>query len=110
VAKAKKHRTKKPTKCPCLKGWVCEDHPNSRGVTEVAGALVSYATIRSATKIPILFLFWDSPAKENRQSEKLHSALEVWRKAGGRNRVGRRRALPAALDNAGRPEPLRNQP
>jgi hypothetical protein len=28
MAKAKKHRSKKPTKCPCLKGWVCEDHPN----------------------------------------------------------------------------------
>ena len=26
--KVKKHRTKKPTKCPCFKGWVCEDHPN----------------------------------------------------------------------------------
>ena len=28
--------------------------------------------IRSATRIRILFLYWDSPAKENRQSEKLN--------------------------------------
>src|SRR4030095_1734449 len=27
MAKVRKHRAKKPTKC-CLKGWVCEDHPN----------------------------------------------------------------------------------
>jgi hypothetical protein len=38
----KRHRAKKPTKCPCLKGWVCEDHPNQpwkhRGC-EAAGEL-----------------------------------------------------------------------
>src|SRR4029077_19568117 len=28
MEKVKKHRTKKPTKCPCLTGWVCEVHPN----------------------------------------------------------------------------------
>ena len=28
MPKAKNHRAKKPTKCPCFKGWVCEDHPN----------------------------------------------------------------------------------
>jgi hypothetical protein len=34
----------------------------------------------SAIKIPILLLYWDSPAKENRQLEKLHSTLKVLRK------------------------------
>jgi hypothetical protein len=28
ATKKKKTRSKKPTKCPCLNGWVCEDHPN----------------------------------------------------------------------------------
>jgi hypothetical protein len=26
--KDEKSRAKKPTKCSCLNGWVCEDHPN----------------------------------------------------------------------------------
>ena len=42
MAKVKKHRTKKPTKCQCLKGWICEDHPSQpwghRGC-EAAGEL-----------------------------------------------------------------------
>ena len=46
------------------------------GIIEVAKLQASYAKIHSATKIRILFLYWDSPAKENRQLEKLHSTLE----------------------------------
>jgi hypothetical protein len=37
------------------------------GVIEVAALLASYAKIHDATKIPILFLYWDSPEEENRQ-------------------------------------------
>jgi hypothetical protein len=39
----------------------------------------TFVKIHSAIKIPILFLYWDSPAEENRQSEKPHSTLNVLR-------------------------------
>jgi hypothetical protein len=35
----------------------------------------TFVKIHSAIKISILLLYWDSLAEENRQSEKLHSAL-----------------------------------
>jgi len=41
------------------------------GIIEVAELPGSCAKIRSATKIRILFLYWDSPEEENRQLEKL---------------------------------------
>jgi hypothetical protein len=76
TAKRKKTRTKKPTKCPCLKGWICEDHPNQpwkhRGC-EAAGELCKNS---QCDKDPDSVFVWDSPAKENRQLEKLHSTLE----------------------------------
>jgi FPC/CPF motif-containing protein YcgG len=37
---------------------------------EVAALLASYAKIHGATKIRILFLYWDSPEEENRHSRK----------------------------------------
>jgi hypothetical protein len=37
----------------------------------------TYVRIRGAIKIPILFLYGDSPEEENRQSEKLHLTLKV---------------------------------
>ena len=40
----------------------------------------TFVKIQSAIKILILFLYWDSPAKENRQSEKFHSTFNVLRK------------------------------
>jgi hypothetical protein len=40
------------------------------GVMEVAALLASYAKIHGATKIRILFLYWDSPEEENRHSRK----------------------------------------
>ena len=43
------------------------------GTIEVAALQASYAKIHGAIKIPILFLYWDSPEEENRQLEKLHS-------------------------------------
>jgi hypothetical protein len=46
---------------------LCEDHSNQPWVIEVAALLASYAKIHDATKIPILFLYWDSPEEENRQ-------------------------------------------
>jgi hypothetical protein len=36
-----------------------------------------FVKIRSATKIRILFLYWDSPAKENRLSEKLNYQVRL---------------------------------
>jgi hypothetical protein len=36
----------------------------------------NFVKIQSAIKIPILLLYWDSLAEENRQSEKLHSTLK----------------------------------
>jgi hypothetical protein len=50
------------------------------GVIEGAGPRASFAKIRGATKIRILFLYWDSQEEENRPSEKLHLTLKVWRK------------------------------
>jgi hypothetical protein len=50
------------------------------GIIEVAALQASYAKIHGAIKIPILFLYWDSPEKENRQLEKLHSTLNVLKK------------------------------
>jgi hypothetical protein len=35
----------------------------------------TFVKIHNAIKIPILLLYLDSPAEENRQSEKLHSTL-----------------------------------
>jgi hypothetical protein len=49
------------------------------GVIEDAEPQESFVKIHSAIKIPILFLYWDSPEKENRQSEKPHSTLDVSR-------------------------------
>jgi hypothetical protein len=43
------------------------------GIIEVAALQASYAKIHGAIKIPILFLYWDSPEEENRQLDKLHS-------------------------------------
>jgi len=40
----------------------------------------TFVKIQSAIKILILFLYWDRPAKENRQSEKFHSTFNVLRK------------------------------
>jgi hypothetical protein len=39
----------------------------------------SFVKTHGATKIQILFLYWDSPVEENRQSEKLHLMLDVLR-------------------------------
>jgi hypothetical protein len=47
------------------------------GVIVAAELQVSFAKIRGATRIRILFLYWDSPEEENRQLEKLHSTLNV---------------------------------
>ena len=49
------------------------------GVIEDAEPQESFVKIHSAIKIPILFLYWGSPEKENRQSEKPHSTLDVSR-------------------------------
>ncbi len=80
ATKKKKTRTKKQTKCRCYNGWVCEDHPDQPWNHRVAALQASYAKIHGAIKIPILFLYWDSPEEENRQLEKLHSTLNVLRK------------------------------
>jgi hypothetical protein len=48
------------------------------GAIEVAELPASFVKIRGAIKIPILFLCWDSPEEENRQSEKLHSTLNFF--------------------------------
>jgi hypothetical protein len=73
MPKVKKHRAKKSTKCPCLKGWVCEDHPNQ------PWGQGSCAKIHDAIKIRILFFYPSivgcSPDEENRLSGKLHSTL-----------------------------------
>ena len=47
------------------------------GVIVAAELQASFAKIRGATRIRILFLYWDSPEEENRQLEKLHSMLNV---------------------------------
>jgi hypothetical protein len=39
----------------------------------------TFVKIHSAIKIPILFLYWDSPEEENRRLEKLHLALNAFR-------------------------------
>jgi hypothetical protein len=77
MAKVRKHRLKKATKCACLKGWICEDHPNKPWGIKVAELPGNCARIRSATKILTLFFYLYivrcSQAKGNRQLEKLHS-------------------------------------
>ena len=76
----------------------------------------TFVKIHSAIRIPILLLYWDSPAKENRQLEKHHSTLNVSRQkgaglspaphcgeSGGLRGGGRRlilRGLSAALNRA----------
>jgi hypothetical protein len=42
----------------------------------------TFVKIHSAIKIPILFLYWDSPEEENRRLEKLHLALNAFRDKG----------------------------
>jgi hypothetical protein len=53
------------------------------GIIEVAGRQETFVKIHSAIKILILFLYWDSPEEENRQSEKLFSTLNLWTKEQG---------------------------
>jgi hypothetical protein len=73
--KVRKHRPKKPIKCPCLKGWVCEDHPNQPWGIEVAQLPGNCARIRGARKILTLFFYPSiagrSQGEEDRLSEKL---------------------------------------
>jgi hypothetical protein len=49
----------------------------NRGNIVAVTLLATFVKIHSAIKIPILLLYWDSPAEENGQSEKLHSTLNV---------------------------------
>jgi len=49
----------------------------SPGGIKAAKLRETFVKIHSAIKILILFLYWDSPAKENHQSEKRHSALNI---------------------------------
>jgi hypothetical protein len=75
MAKVKKHRTKKPTKCRCLRAGYAKTIQMNLGVIEVAGPRASFAKIRGATKIRILFFYPStvgcSREEENRQLEKL---------------------------------------
>jgi hypothetical protein len=79
MAAKKKKTTKKRTKCRCFYGWVCEIHPNQpwkHGSCEAAGDLCKNP---QCDKDPdSAFIYWDSPAEENRQSEELHSTLKVY--------------------------------
>jgi len=49
----------------------------NRGNIVAATPQQTFVKIHSATKMRILFLYWDSPEEENRQLEKLHSTLNV---------------------------------
>jgi hypothetical protein len=71
----KKTRTKKPTKCPCLNGWVCKDHPSQPWGHRGCEAAGSFARIYGATKIRILF-FYPSTVGYNQEEEKRQ--LENW--------------------------------
>jgi hypothetical protein len=79
--KGEKYRAKKRTKRPCLKGWICEDHPNQPWGIEVAELRGSFAKIHGATKTRILFFYPFNVryrlAEESPQSEKLHSTLKI---------------------------------
>jgi hypothetical protein len=62
ATKKKKTRNKKPTKCRCFYGWVCEVHLNLGNI--VAATLQqTFVKILSAIKIPILFLYWGQPRR-----------------------------------------------
>ena len=82
----RKTRTKKPTNAPAIMVACAKTIRLNLGVIEVAGPRASFAKIRGATKIRILFFYPStvgySPAEENRRSEKLHLALNVSRQKG----------------------------
>ena len=75
MTKTKKHRAKKPTKCSCLKGWVCEDHPNQPWGHRGCQAAGELCTNPQCNKDPdSIFLSIDcqfQPGRRNRQLEKL---------------------------------------
>ena len=71
-AKKQKTRTKNPTKCPCLKGWVCEDHPNQPWNHRGCGAAGELCKNPQCDKDPdSVFCIGTAPEEENRQLEKL---------------------------------------
>jgi hypothetical protein len=68
MPKLRKHRTKKPTKCPCLKGWACEDHPKNLGIIEVVGLRASLCRNPNCRKDPdSIFLSVDCEVQPGRR-------------------------------------------
>ena len=77
ATKKNKTRTKKRLNADGITAGFARITRINLGIIEVAALQASYAKIHGTIKIPILFLYWDSPEEENRQSEKLHSTLEI---------------------------------
>jgi hypothetical protein len=71
MAKAKNYRIKKPTECPCLNGWVCEDHPNQPWKHRGCGAAGELCKNPQCDKEPDSVFVLGQPEEENRQLEKL---------------------------------------
>src|SRR4029434_722665 len=85
MAKVRKRGAKKPAKCPCLKGWVCEDHPNQpwgHDGCEAAGELCKNP--RCDKDPDSIFLSVHCLEEEDHQSEKLHLTLKGLGKRGVR--------------------------
>src|SRR6266511_4019272 len=80
MAKVIKHRSKKLTKCPCLKAGSAKTIQINRGSMMAVELRESCARIHGATKIRILFFYPStvgySQEEEDRQLEKLHLALK----------------------------------
>jgi hypothetical protein len=69
--KAKNYRIKKPAECPCLNGWVCEDHPNQPWKHRGCGAAGELCKNPQCDKEPDSVFVLGQPEEENRQLEKL---------------------------------------